>query len=64
MRDLSDFRLRHFAERSQRTPKLRLAQTKKEIGLIFARVEALSQDRVIGVMFDDCVMPRCDVIAP
>src|SRR5437867_8420435 len=63
MRDLADLRLRHFAERSQRTAKLRLAQTEKEIRLIFARVEALSQNCVISVMFDDRVMPRCDVIA-
>ena len=63
MRDFADLWLRHFAERSQRTSKLRLAQTEKEIRLIFARVEALSQNCVISVMFDDRVMPRCDVIA-
>src|SRR5881409_160997 len=63
MRDFADLRLCHFAKRSQRTSKLRLAQTEKEIGLIFARVETLSQNCVISVMFNDGVMPRCDVVA-
>ena len=63
MRDFADLWLRHFAERSQRTSKLRLAQTEKEIRLIFAGVEPLSQNRLISVPFDDRVMPCCDVIA-
>ena len=48
MRDFADLRLRHFAERSQRTSKLRLAQTEQKIGLIFARIDALSQNCVIS----------------
>src|SRR5258708_19905439 len=63
MRDFADLRLSHFAERSQGTSKLRLAQTEKEIGLIFARVAALSQNCVISVVFNDRVMPRCDIVA-
>jgi hypothetical protein len=63
VRDLADLRLGHFAERSQRTSKLGLAQAEKEIGLIFARVEALSQNCMISVMFNDRVMPRCNVVA-
>src|SRR5581483_7131536 len=48
---------------SERSSKLRLAQTEKEIRLILAQVEAFSQNCVIGVMFNDCVMPRCNVVA-
>jgi hypothetical protein len=63
MRNFANLWLRHLAEWSQRMPKLGLAQTEKEIGLIFARVEALSQNCVIGAMFNDRVMTRRDVIA-
>ena len=47
----------------KRAAQLRLPQTEQEIRLVFARIDAFAQDRAIGVMFDDRVMPGGDVIA-
>src|SRR5207302_90355 len=44
-RDFANLRLRHFAERAERVPELRLAQAEKKIGLILARIAALAQHR-------------------
>ena len=66
--DRTNFRFRHPTNRRERTLQLFLPQTKKKIRLIFSRIDSLAQNSApvvaVGVgMFDDRVMPGCDVIA-
>src|ERR1700736_5766349 len=63
MRDFPDLRFLHGSKRCQGATKLWLAQTEKEVRLVFAWIDAFAQNRAILMVFDDRVMPGGDVIA-
>src|SRR5438552_11257031 len=76
MRDLTNLRFRHFAQRRERAPKLWLPQTKQKVRLIFARIDSFTKHGVWSrcalaasgrgrpdSMLDNRVMTRGDVIA-